>query len=126
MDRATGDDFGSRVATLIVPEVGAGLVGVATLSVVVIAIVAAARGKGRSRSGNASESSISQVTGRLDEMGGEQQSRDDRTDARLARIEQMLEVLAVETERIGEGQRFVTRLLAESKVPSADKPRVGA
>jgi hypothetical protein len=123
LDAASGDDFGFLVATLIVPEVGAGLVGVAILSVVVIAIVAAVSSKGRRQSGNVTESSISQVTGRH-EMGGEQQSRDDRTDARLARIEQMLEVLAVETERIGEGQRFVTRLLAESQLPSAGTPRV--
>jgi len=33
-------------------------------------------------------------------------------EARLARIEQAVEVIAVEMERVGEGQRFVTRLLA--------------
>jgi hypothetical protein len=33
--------------------------------------------------------------------------------ARLERLEQGLEALAVETERIGEGQRFTTRLLSE-------------
>ena len=34
-------------------------------------------------------------------------------DERLARIEQVIEATAVEVERIGEGQRFVTRLLTE-------------
>jgi len=34
-------------------------------------------------------------------------------EARLERIEQAVETIAVETERIGEGQRFVTKLLAE-------------
>jgi hypothetical protein len=126
LDGASGDDFASRAATLIVPEVGAGLAGVGALSVVVIAIVAAASSKGRSHSANASEPSVSQIAGRLDELGGELRSRDDGTDTRLARIEQMLDVLAVETERIGEGQRFITRLLAESQLPSADKPRVRA
>ena len=33
--------------------------------------------------------------------------------ARLARLEQAVEAIALETERIGEGQRYVTRLLAE-------------
>ena len=33
--------------------------------------------------------------------------------ARLERLEQGVEALAVETERIGEGQRFTTRLLSE-------------
>lgn len=34
-------------------------------------------------------------------------------DERLARIETAVDTLAVEIERISEGQRFVTRLLAE-------------
>jgi uncharacterized protein HemX len=33
-------------------------------------------------------------------------------DARLTRIEQTLDQLAVEMERVGEGQRFVARMLA--------------
>ncbi len=35
------------------------------------------------------------------------------TSMRLERIEQALEAVAVEVERISEGQRFVTKLLAE-------------
>jgi hypothetical protein len=35
------------------------------------------------------------------------------TAMRLERIEQAIEAMAVEVERISEGQRFVTRLLAE-------------
>jgi hypothetical protein len=34
-------------------------------------------------------------------------------DARLARVEQALGDMALEVERIGEGQRYVTRLLSE-------------
>lgn len=44
------------------------------------------------------------------------------SDARIARLEQALEAVAVEIERISEGQRFVTKLLAErtsSAVPVA-------
>jgi hypothetical protein len=37
--------------------------------------------------------------------------------ARLERMEQALEVMSTEIERITEGQRFVTRLLSESRQP---------
>lgn len=36
---------------------------------------------------------------------------------RLERIERAIEAVAIEVERISEGQRFVTNLLAESKQP---------
>jgi hypothetical protein len=36
------------------------------------------------------------------------------TDARLARIEQSVDAIALEVERISEGQRFTTKLLSES------------
>jgi hypothetical protein len=38
---------------------------------------------------------------------------------RLARLEQALDAVAVEVERIGEGQRFLTRLLTETGSPRA-------
>jgi hypothetical protein len=38
------------------------------------------------------------------------------TDRRLERIEQAIDAMAVEVERVAEGQRFVTRLLSE-RVP---------
>ncbi len=41
------------------------------------------------------------------------------TDERLARIEHAVEAMAVEIERISEGQRFVTRLLADRESPRA-------
>jgi hypothetical protein len=37
------------------------------------------------------------------------------TEARLARIEQAVDAIALEIERISEGQRFTTKLLSESK-----------
>ena len=43
-------------------------------------------------------------------------------DQRLARIESAVETMAVEIERISEGQRFVTRLLAERERPSGVLP----
>jgi len=40
-------------------------------------------------------------------------------EARLARIEQAVEAIALEVERISEGQRFTTRLLSEASRPAA-------
>jgi hypothetical protein len=37
---------------------------------------------------------------------------------RLERMERGIEAIAIEVERISEGQRFVTSLLAESKQPA--------
>lgn len=48
------------------------------------------------------------------------------TDERLARIEHAVEAMAVEIERISEGQRFVTRLLADRESPRAALPASGA
>src|SRR5690349_11567221 len=44
-------------------------------------------------------------------------------EARLARIEEAVETIAVEIERMGEGQRFVTKLLAErsAQLPEATR-----
>ena len=42
---------------------------------------------------------------------------------RLVRIEQAVEAMAIEVERISENQRFVTRLLTEGRAPDAVLPR---
>ena len=44
------------------------------------------------------------------------------TDARLDRIEHAVEANAVEDERISEGQRFTTKLLAERSAADAARP----
>ncbi len=46
------------------------------------------------------------------------------SDERLARVEQAVESIAIEMERIGEGQRFVTKLLNEPgrPIPQASVP----
>jgi hypothetical protein len=41
-------------------------------------------------------------------------------DDRLARVEQAVEAVAVEIERIGESQRFLTKVLTESRPGLAD------
>lgn len=43
-----------------------------------------------------------------------------RIDDRLSRMEQAIDAMAVEMERISEGQRFTTKLLAERSGVSAD------
>jgi cell division protein FtsL len=44
-------------------------------------------------------------------------------DQRLSRIENAIESMSIEVERISEGQRFVTRLLAERDDSKAALPR---
>lgn len=39
-------------------------------------------------------------------------------DARFERLEQAVDAIAVEVERVGESQRFVARLLAERRTPT--------
>lgn len=46
------------------------------------------------------------------------------SDERLARMEQAIESMAIEIERISEGQRFVTRLLAEREKVAGALPDV--
>jgi len=43
-------------------------------------------------------------------------------EARLARIEDAVETIAVEIERLGEGQRFVTKLLADRAPHALPEP----
>ena len=42
------------------------------------------------------------------------------SEARLARVEHAVESIAIEVERIGEGQRYVTALLTESGHPALE------
>ena len=42
-----------------------------------------------------------------------------RLDERIARLEQAVDVIAVEMERVGESQRFLTRILAERQPPAS-------
>ena len=47
------------------------------------------------------------------------------TAGRLERIEQAVEAIAIEVERVSEGQRFVTKLMSEGKaVPALDSARM--
>ena len=56
---------------------------------------------------------------------GNASDKETLSDARLARLEIAVESIAVEIERISEGQRFTTRLLsdqAQGSVPRLDRP----
>jgi hypothetical protein len=44
----------------------------------------------------------------------------DSSEERLARVEQTVEATALEVERVGEGQRYLTRMLQEGALPSRD------
>ena len=55
---------------------------------------------------------------------GQAPSRD--ADARMMRVESAVESMAVELERIGEGQRFLTKLLSERSQQPDAAPRIGA
>jgi hypothetical protein len=46
------------------------------------------------------------------------------SDGRLERLERGMEAIAIEIERVSEGQRFVTRLLSESRQPASEPPRI--
>ncbi len=46
------------------------------------------------------------------------------SDGRLERLERGMEAIAIEIERVSEGQRFVTRLLSESHVPLGASHRI--
>ena len=44
-------------------------------------------------------------------------------DARLQRVEQAMDAVAVEIERIGESQRFLTKVLTDKSLPGATEQR---
>lgn len=44
------------------------------------------------------------------------------TEGRLERIEQAVEAIAIEVERVSEGQRFVTKLMSEAREPARVLP----
>jgi hypothetical protein len=48
------------------------------------------------------------------------------SDERLARVEQAVESIAIEVERIGEGQRFVTKLMNDRAQPMPDRISIPA
>ena len=59
-------------------------------------------------------------------LGGTSPEHAQRIEARLERVEQAIDAIAFEVERIGEGQRFITKVFAErtnSALPESTSPR---
>ena len=59
---------------------------------------------------------------RMAELKGGGGANDPTVHARLDRIEQAVESIAVEVERIGEGQRFLTRVAGDRAIPATGTP----
>jgi hypothetical protein len=60
---------------------------------------------------------------RMAELRG---SRDPALEGRLTRIEEAVDTIAIEIERMGEGQRFVTKLLTERAAQSLPEKSASA
>jgi hypothetical protein len=90
------------------------MVGIGIVAIVAILSIAISRRRRRTDDDDSSHTFAQQLDALRDELG----AREAASDARLARIEQMIEVLAVEVERVGEGQRFVSKLLANDRPAS--------
>ena len=66
---------------------------------------------------------IARAYSRRIERGALEPSVPPDVSARLARMEQALDSIAVEVERISEGQRFTTKLLSERAGASSQSPQ---
>lgn len=96
---------------MIPAEVGTSVVGAVGVLGVVIVMAIAALAKRRMRLTRELESRLSEIGEAVESMTTVSRDREALLDARLTRLELMIETLAVETERIGEGQRHVSKLL---------------
>ncbi len=61
---------------------------------------------------------LARALGRRVEQGSRRIELPPETNARFERMEQAIDAIAVEVERISEAQRFTTKLLAERGVPA--------
>lgn len=66
---------------------------------------------------------IARAYSRRIERGSLEPSVPPDVSARLARMEQAIDSIAVEVERISEGQRFTTKLLSERARSSSESPQ---
>jgi len=61
-----------------------------------------------------------------EKMRGLSMAKQPPSDDRLARLEQAMESIALEVERIGEGQRFVTKLMSDRAQPVPERIAIPA
>ena len=99
------------------PDTGVLTLVVSCLAIVAVVLVTVSARARRARSGEPRKSAdtgvIRRLTVELDALRLAQESLGRGTNDRLTRIEQMIDVIAVEMERVGEGQRFMSKLLAD-------------
>lgn len=60
--------------------------------------------------------------GRSRRPGAPSLPREHAVEERIERVERLMETMAIEIERIGEGQRFMTRVMTERGLPSGADP----
>ena len=65
---------------------------------------------------------VSAVVGRRDRTKSRGSQLPPDLSERLGRMEQGIDAIAIEVERVSEAQRFVTKILAERKAPAASIP----
>ena len=103
------------------PESGVLTLVVSCLAIVAVVIVTVGA-RARRADGDAADTSvIRRLTVELDALRAAQESLGRGTNDRLTRIEQMIDVIAVEMERVGESQRFMSKLLAD-RGPDQNRP----
>jgi hypothetical protein len=108
---------------MIPAQFGAIILGVAGVIAVVLVRAIAAAGKRRVRLTNEVERRLAEILDAFESTATAARSREELLDARLTRLEQALDILAIETERIGEGQRHVSKLLSRETRDENDKRR---
>jgi hypothetical protein len=65
------------------------------------------------------------IARRMDKRGAASPGADSDTRARLERIEQAVDAIAVEVERFSEGQRFTTKVMADMRALPQPDPSAG-
>ena len=96
---------------MIPEQLAASVTGMVSVLCVVIAMAIAAAGKRRMRLTRELEHRLAEIADAVESMTSASHSREQLLEGRLTRLEQMIDTLAIETERIGEGQRHVSKLL---------------
>jgi hypothetical protein len=113
-----------RSESVVIPaQLAATVLGVAGVVAVVVLMAIAAAGKRRVRLTNEVERRLAEILDAFKSTATAARSREELLDARLTRLEQALDILAIETERIGEGQRHVSKLLSRETPDENDKRR---
>ena len=78
-----------------------------------VSVVVAGIFRGRAAGRPSEREFMKRILDRLDAIVGRETAGASLADTRLDRLEHAIEAIAVEVERIGEGQRFVTKVLAD-------------